>query len=215
MQTIHDTKSALEKQGADYLFKKISDLKKIKKQIIFGIVGGRSIAGILKNLSDLLPQENNLHIFMVDERWIAIDNKESNFYVVKESLKYGIFHPFDYKHDIAQYQKEFDNYGGTFDLVLLSAGEDGHVGSLFPNHDSIKSTDKKFIKITNSPKPPLERIAATKIMIQKAKGGLLVFFGPEKKGAYKNFNDPEITIDACPAKLFKEITRGLVLVTKD
>ena len=44
------------------------------------------------------------------------------------------------------------------DLVLLGIGPDGHVASLFPNHPLTSATEGWALAITDSPKPPPERI---------------------------------------------------------
>lgn len=48
-----------------------------------------------------------------------------------------------------------------FDITLLGVGADGHVGSIFPNHQSFEATTKTVIGVTESPKPPEERITLT------------------------------------------------------
>lgn len=49
----------------------------------------------------------------------------------------------------------------TFDVTLLGIGEDGHIGSVFPHHPSFEPTSKTVISVTDSPKPPSERITLT------------------------------------------------------
>lgn len=49
----------------------------------------------------------------------------------------------------------------SFDITLLGVGQDGHVGSIFPNHQSFEATSKAAIGVSESPKPPSERITLT------------------------------------------------------
>lgn len=50
---------------------------------------------------------------------------------------------------------------GTFDVVMLSLGPDGHVASLFPGSAQLDQHDAITVPVTNSPKPPPERISLT------------------------------------------------------
>jgi 6-phosphogluconolactonase len=50
---------------------------------------------------------------------------------------------------------------GDFDLVLLGMGPDGHVASLFPGFPQLDVADRIAVAVTDSPKPPPERISLT------------------------------------------------------
>jgi 6-phosphogluconolactonase len=50
---------------------------------------------------------------------------------------------------------------GTFDVVMLSLGPDGHVASLFPGFPQLDVHDAVAVPVTDSPKPPPERISLT------------------------------------------------------
>ena len=50
---------------------------------------------------------------------------------------------------------------GDFDLVLLGVGPDGHVASLFPGFPQLDVDDRIALAVTDSPKPPPERITLT------------------------------------------------------
>ena len=49
-----------------------------------------------------------------------------------------------------------------FDVCLLGVGEDAHVASLFPARNEIEIDTAGVIGVNNSPKPPPERIRATR-----------------------------------------------------
>jgi 6-phosphogluconolactonase len=62
----------------------------------------------------------------------------------------------------AAYGEEVRNHGGgEFDLVLLGVGPDGHIASLFPGFPQLDVDDAIALAVTESPKPPPERVTLT------------------------------------------------------
>lgn len=70
-----------------------------------------------------------------------------------------------------------------FDLVLLGMGSDGHVASLFPKHSLLDEKDDWVTFITDSPKPPPERITFTLPVINSASNVAVVVTGESKAEA--------------------------------
>jgi 6-phosphogluconolactonase len=125
-------------------------------------------------------------------------------------------HPFlfdDNKLDFGldQYENEIKNFGGIFDIVLLSSGEDGHIGSLFPNHPSISSESDYCILVDNSPKPPKRRMSISKKFLLKSSIGVLLFVGNMKREAYLKFLKDNVDISDCPAKLVAQLPESYAL----
>ena len=213
MKVLKGKKEGIEKLAVEDVTRKIKEILKKKEKVVLGVVGGASISGILKKLSKAEINWTKVHFFMVDERFVPINDKESNFRIVKENLSKRNLHSFNYKKPISYYQKEFNKFGGKFGIVMLSSGEDGHIASLFPNHPSIKNNSDDFIEINKSPKPPSKRMSASRKLIKKSDYSVLLFFGENKKEAYKKFSDEKLSIIECPAKIVKEIKDSLVLIS--
>ena len=81
-------------------------------------------------------------------------------------------------------------HGFRYDIILLSSGEDGHVGALYPDHHSVADQHHGFIVMDDSPKPPPERMTSSLSLMQTAEVALLLFVGEAKREAYERFNDP-------------------------
>lgn len=197
-----------------------------KKDFIFAIPGGRAVQGILKNLKDAdgLPWQET-HIFMVDERLVSPQDRKSNFFqakalfidhlVEKNTIDKKNIHPFiltgNVKEDLQRYEHEIKEHGSKYDLVILSAGQDCHVGSLFPGHSSVADDAEYFIHVQGSPKPPKERVSASRKMILRSDYCVLMFYGESKREAYWRFKDKKEDIISCPAKIAKGIENSYLL----
>ncbi|MEA2037355.1 MAG: 6-phosphogluconolactonase [Nanoarchaeota archaeon] len=215
----------LSNKAADIIEKSVNSLLLNQEKVVLAVPGGRSVAGIFNHLKEKNISWNKVHIFIVDERLVTIDDPESNFRLAKECflgelIDKGVLpsenvHPFIVDSGIANYEEELKNNGGKYDIILLSSGEDGHVGALYPEHDSIKNDSDFFISMDNSPKPPPNRMSASLKLLTNAKIAILLFFGEGKKDAYRKFLDKDIDVSLCPAKLISNINESYVLTNID
>jgi 6-phosphogluconolactonase len=153
---------------------------------------------------------------MIDERLVGRDDPDSNFRLIEAGLKDVVpaanLHPFIFypqhsDYGVEAYIDELERYGGEYDMIVVSVGEDGHIGGLFPGHSGIAADDPFFITFTDSPKPPSGRISSSKILLQTASSALVLFNGETKAEAYQRFKNPKIVINDCPAKLVDFIQR--------
>lgn len=97
-----------------------------------------------------------------------------------------------------------------FDLILLGMGDDGHVASLFPLHAALDEKEEWVTFITDSPKPPPERITFTLPVINSASNVAVVVTGIGKAEAVR------LAIEECasnctlPAQMVQPTTGKLV-----
>ncbi len=221
----YEDKDEVYKACADVIQEAIEDLSSVKDKIVVAVPGGRNVAEVFSHLKNKNLPWQKVHLFMVDERLVDIQSEQSNYKILKENLIDPLLrkdmipgsniHPFIYDEQsddagIAEYTEELKVVGGRFDIILLSSGEDGHIGALYPDHHSIQSEADYFIKITDSPKPPKNRMTSTKSQLQKSQVALLLFVGEEKKEAYKKFKDSSVGVEECPAKLINSIANSFV-----
>ena len=150
----------------------------------------------------------NVYIFFGDERMVAPDTKESNYFLAVDKLLSHVPIPdenvFPYvtlgvsAEDAADlYAQELQTFFGsgtpTFDLVFLGLGEDGHTASLFPDHEEATSPSGKLVAaVHDAPKPPPTRLTLTYKTINSARNILFLVGGKGKIEALRRiFKDQE------------------------
>ncbi len=217
---IRDRRNILEKKAAETLADAVRQSLSAKNRAVVAVPGGRSVGAVLMNLENEVIDWSRVHVFMIDERLVAAGDPESNFELVASALRSFVpgsnLHPFplhmvDHEAACSAYSRELKSYGGRFDAALLSAGEDGHIASLFPDHETIYSDAPMFLTTHSAPKPPPGRMSASSSLIGSSRLGVLLFFGEQKKAALTMFLDESIPASRCPAKIIDTLPRSYVL----
>ncbi len=227
IKLIVNKKNELEEKAVELLSEYIKNFIKNDNNVTLAIPGGSSVSGIFSRLKEADINWDKVHIFMIDERLVPSDSKESNFklaneYFIKDLMEKGKLpkenvHPFIFtsfnslNNDIDDYKRQLTSLKNHFDIVLLSSGEDGHIASLFPKHETLKSQENYFISTLNSPKVPKERMSASADLLRRSRVAILLFFGEGKKQALQKFLDKNIGFDKCPAKIVEKIEECYVL----
>lgn len=211
------------------LFEKIRNNP--KEHIVLGICGGRSIVGVLQAMAarrDELEVSvwRKLQIFSVDERVVPLDHEDSNFRLVHENflreavesdlLTEDQLHPFEAEVSTAdvkaaEYGRLLDSFGGCFDIVFLGVGEDGHVAALFPDAAWTSSDESRFLTMTESPKPPANRMSASRELITRSGVAVGLFLGEAKRDALRCYRDTEILESQCPVKMINAVEEVIIV----
>ncbi|CAN5287037.1 6-phosphogluconolactonase [soil metagenome] len=72
---------------------------------------------------------------------------------------------------------------GMFDVVMLGVGPDGHVASLFPGQPTLDVDDAIAVGVSDSPKPPPQRISLTFAALNRTRATWFLVSGSGKAEA--------------------------------
>jgi 6-phosphogluconolactonase len=217
---IKGTVASLNEKAASKIGECISSLLVKKRRAVIAVPGGKSVAAIFRLLGKQDLNWQNVDIFLLDERLVPKDHPQSNYRLVHsilgslapEASIHKFCHcPDEPETDIRAYQAILSRCGGSFDLVLASSGEDGHIASLFPDHHALNETNNDFVLVNNSPKPPARRMSASAELIARAETGLLLFFGEAKRQALVHFFNSNLSFQQCPAKIISQLPTSYLL----
>lgn len=193
------------------LFKKAIDMFKEttygKDVVNIAFSGGRTPKEFFSKLSKEDINWDKINIFLVDERFVPLDNEGSNYNLLKKNLLDKIEIPEKNIHKIEilktpldskiDYEKRLLKYfkgNIKFDAIYLGIGEDGHTGSIF-TMDDVEVLEPTLI--TESANHPYKRITLSMETINKA-DKKIVIATREKAGVLENlprFKCPAFFID--------------------
>lgn len=182
--------------------------KAIAERGVFKLVlaGGTAPVKAYRLLATKPADWRKWHIYHGDERCLPVDDSERNSLVAEQKWLNLVAMPKAQIHNIPaelgaevaaeQYAKVVAD-AGTFDLVLLGMGEDGHTASLFPGqvHNEVELTHA----VHNSPKPPSDRVSMSAQALSNTNELIFVVSGDKKEvlAAWKNQEDLPVT-HICP-----------------
>jgi 6-phosphogluconolactonase len=217
-------------------YRALEGLLEEEDKITVSLPGGRSVQPFYSKIpeyTDNLSEEDwkRVHFFWTDERLVPPDSPESNYGLaqglfLEELLNQGQIerrniHRFpgeaeDIPGALDEYENELRKVSdGQIHLPVLGVGGDGHVGSLFPGGDQLKSQSSGFLMVSDSPKPPKRRMTISPSLVRESDEPFLFFIGEEKREAYRCFRSDEKKPHDCPCKLAREGKPGTVHVVTD
>lgn len=165
------------------------------------LAGGSTPQAIYQMLKDLPTDWNAWDIYFGDERVLPADHPDRNSVMAQSAwlahspIPSQQIHPIPTENGLesarASYQRTLATVG-TFDLVLLGLGEDGHTASLFPEHDYGTEVDAPdVLRVLDAPKPPAQRISLSANRLSNAHQVLFLVTGAGKRGAVKRWMSGE------------------------
>jgi 6-phosphogluconolactonase len=164
--------------------------------------GGTTPARTYELLAESPQELDDVEVWFADERCVPPQDAESNYRLAAEALldpagigpervhrMEGELGPEEGARRYAQELGGLSDDGPTsgppiLDVVVLGIGPDGHVASLFPGAQTLDAgEDELCLGVTDSPKPPPERITVSMGALRAARGCLLLATGASKADA--------------------------------
>lgn len=163
-----------------------------------------------KSVYTLLAKEQadwaNWHVYHNDDRCLPVDDAERNSKMARDVWLNHVAIPAIQIHDIptelgniegAKAYSEILKGVGTFDLVILGLGEDGHTASLFP--DQMIDSTADAVPVFNAPKPPADRVTISAKRLNNTHEVMFLVTGAGKQEAVDKWR----TGRSIPATLIK------------
>jgi 6-phosphogluconolactonase len=139
-----------------------------------------------------------LEIWFADERCVGPEDEQSNFRLVNDTLLGPAAIVPERVHRMAgelgphagaeRYAAEISEHlmdtPPILDLIVLGIGPDGHIASLFRDAETLEAGEQAVcLAVSDSPKPPPERITMSLAVMRAARGCLLLAAGSNKTDA--------------------------------
>jgi 6-phosphogluconolactonase len=172
--------------------------------------GGGTPRRTYELLAQTLEDWDGIEVWLVDERCVGPEHEQSNYRLTAEALLRPAGIPEQSVHRMlgelgpaegaSRYSEELRAHGfagerhddgaapdastgARIDVAVLGIGPEGHIASLFPHSPTLAVTEELCVGVTDSPKPPPERITLTLPTLRAVRDSLLIATGEEKAGA--------------------------------
>lgn len=175
---------ALATAVAGELLSRLADLQAAGAVPQIGLTGGTIARAVHRELARLSPESgvdwNAVVVWFGDERFVAADSPDRNAGQAREDLLDAVgasrVHEIPPADAVPDAEAAAEAYGatmrehgaGSFDVLMLGIGPDGHVASLFPGHPALAADDAIAVAVHDSPKPPPDRVSLTFAALNRA-----------------------------------------------
>lgn len=224
---VHSSKDALAAAAADLFVETAREAIAAKDKFTVSLTGGSTPEQLYKLLATSAYRDqvewSKVWVFWGDERWVPLDDPKSNARMSHETLLDHVDIPRDqifpmYKDGVtpeayaAAYEaslRQVLGEEGTFDLILLGMGDDGHTASLFPGTAVLAETEKWVDAYFLEPQD-MYRITLTAPLINRAKKIVFALFGANKAPALYEVLEGKPNIQTYPSQLIKPVDGEVV-----
>ncbi|MFC4784919.1 6-phosphogluconolactonase [Nocardioides sp. MAHUQ-72] len=198
---VHEDATALATSVAGELLSRLADAQAAGHVPQVALTGGTIADAIHRELARLSPGSevdwSRVVVWWGDERFVAPDDPGRNAGQARSALLDAIgvdpanVHEMPSTADApdvdaaaAAYSDTLREHGsGQFDVVMLGVGPDGHVASLFPGNAALDVEDRIAVGVTDSPKPPPQRVSLTFPALNRSRSVWFLVSGDAKAAA--------------------------------
>lgn len=189
---------------------------KRKKKLSIAFSGGKTPIRFFQLLAREDISWKNINVFLVDERWVPLDDPDSNYRMIRLFLLKNItipnenIHHIHYSSSIEKSRKEYENdilkyFKGNiiFDLIFLGVGNDGHTASIFEKNEVDLSEN---VVVTSSRRHPHRRISLGMNVINRAERKIFLS-GPEKISVIESSRSKDFPVSSVISPEFLSYTK--------
>ncbi len=223
------SRSELATAVATALLARLADAQARGEVPQVGLTGGSIADELHREVARLAPDSpvdwSRVVLWWGDERWLPAGSEDRNevqahaAFISALGVDPANVHPMPASDSglslaeaAAAYGETIREHGaGSFEVLMLGIGPDGHVASLFPGHPAAVVRDAIVVPVEESPKPPPERISLTFEAMDRSDAVWFVAAGADKADAVARALSGPADIGssqavACPAR----VPRGTV-----
>jgi 6-phosphogluconolactonase len=156
------------------------------------LTGGSTPRRAYELAAELEPDWSRAELWWGDERCVPPDDERSNYGMAKAALLDRLEQQPSAVHRMAgelgreegaaDYELQLTDVG-SFDLVLLGLGPDGHVASLFPDFPTLDVADRDVVGTEAGHEPFVDRISLTLPRLRNTRELLFLVAGEDKADA--------------------------------
>ncbi|GAB3023406.1 6-phosphogluconolactonase [Nocardioides flavus (ex Wang et al. 2016)] len=214
----HDDADVLVGDVASALLERIEAAQARGETPDIGLTGGSIAEELHRELARRAPDSSvdwsRVAFWWGDERFVAADSPDRNAGQARESLLDHVavdparVHEVPASDQVAAAEEAAEAYAaalrehgsGTFEVLMLGIGPDGHCASMFPGHPALDVRDAVAVAVHDSPKPPPDRVSLTFEAMNRSRAVWFIASGEGKAEAVARALAPEGTVAETPAR---------------
>ncbi len=207
--------AALATAVAGELLSRLADAQAAGHVPQIGLTGGGIAEALHREIARLSPDSEvdwtRVVVWWGDERFVSRDSEDRNARDARAAFLDAVgatqVHEMPAVEDAADvdaaataYSATMREHGaGEFEVLMLGVGPDGHVASLFPGHGAL-DVDAIAVGVTDSPKPPPERVTLTLPCLNRSRSVWFLVSGEAKASAVAAALAPDGDLHEIPAR---------------